>query len=182
MNAPDANAPDVQGPGRILTHQSAAGAVDIGPLRSAQFDDLFVSFADAVARGDGYPQRPPLTRSEFDDVWLRPTSAVIGAWGPDGFLGAYYLKPNGPGLASHIANAGYLVARHARRRGLARLLVADSIERASSLGFDAIQFNFVFADNPARPLYEELGFRVIGEIPDGVGPGRNAVIYWRALR
>jgi len=168
-------------PAKRIAHQSAHGAVEVGPLRAALVDELFVAFADAVARGDGYPQRPPLTRGEFDDVWLRPTSAVIGATGDDGFLGAYYLKPNGPGLASHIANAGYLVARHARRRGIARLLVADSIERAPSLGFDAIQFNFVFVDNPARPLYQELGFRVIGEIPDAVAPGRNAVIYWRAV-
>ena len=73
------------------------------------------------------------------------------------------------------------MARPARRQGIGRLLVADSITRAVSVGFDAIQFNFVFADNPARPLYEELGFQVIGEIPDGVGPGRNAVIYWRAI-
>jgi GNAT superfamily N-acetyltransferase len=155
--------------------------VVVAPLRAEHLDDLFVAFADAVARGDGYPQRPPLTRSAFEDVWVRPTSAVVGATSDGALLGAYYLKPNGPGLGAHIANAGYLVARHARRRGIARVLVADSITRAPSVGFDAIQFNFVFADNPARPLYEEQGFRVIGEIPDGVAPGRNAVIYWRAV-
>lgn len=161
--------------------QTTHGTVVVAPLRAAQLDELFWAFADAVARGEGYPQRPPLTRSEFDDLWVRPTSALIGATRGGALLGAYYLKPNGPGLAAHIANAGYLVARPARRQGIGRLLVADSITRAVSVGFDAIQFNFVFADNPARPLYEELGFQVIGEIPDGVGPGRNAVIYWRAI-
>lgn len=155
--------------------------VTVGPLRSTDHDELFSMFADAVARGDGYPQVPPLTRGTFEETWIRPVSALIGVHGPMGLLGAYYLKPNGPGLASHIANAGYLVGRLARRQGIGRLLVADSVWRAPLMGFDAIQFNFVFADNPARPLYEELGWQVVGHIPDAVAPGRDAVIYWRAV-
>jgi GNAT superfamily N-acetyltransferase len=173
---------NMTGPADVVRHHTdTAGEVVIGPLRGAALDDLFAMFVDAVARGEGYPQRPPTTRNEFDDLWVRPTTALIGATGPNGLLGAYYLKPNGPGLAAHIANAGYLVGRAARRSGIGRLLVADSIDRAPLVGFDAMQFNFVFADNPARPLYEELGFRVVGEVPDAVGPGRNAVIYWRSV-
>jgi GNAT superfamily N-acetyltransferase len=159
----------------------AGPAVTVGPLRSTDHDDLFAMFADAVALGDGYPQVAPLTRAVFKDTWIRPVSALIGVHGPVGLLGAYYLKPNGPGLGAHIANAGYLVSRRSRRQGIGRALVADSIWRAPLLGFDAIQFNFVFADNPARPLYEELGWQVVGRIPDGVAPGRDAVIYWRAV-
>lgn len=155
----------------------------IAPLGADQHEELFVLFADAVARGDGYPQLPPLTRATFEETWVRPVAAVIGATddATGALLGAYYLKPNGPGRAAHVANAGYLVARGARRQGLGRRLVADSIDRAPVFGFDALQFNFVFADNPARPLYEQLGFQLVGEIPDGVAPGRNAVIYWRAV-
>jgi GNAT superfamily N-acetyltransferase len=166
-----------------VRHVGAAGgpALTVGPLRSSDHDDLFAMFADAVALGDGYPQVPPLTRAVFEETWVTPVSALIGVHGPVGLLGAYYLKPNGPGLAAHVANAGYLVARRHRRQGIGRVLVADSAWRAPRLGFDAIQFNFVFADNPARPLYEDLGWQVVGYIPDGVGPGRDAVIYWRAV-
>ena len=94
--------------------------------------------------------------------------------------GAYYLKPNSPGRAAHIANAGYLVAPAHRRRGVGRLLVEDSLWRAPMLGFDAMQFNLVFASNPARRLYEELGFQVVGTIPDAVD-GEDALVYWRRL-
>jgi ribosomal protein S18 acetylase RimI-like enzyme len=113
-------------------------------------------------------------------VWVRPASIVVGAQSRGRLLGAYYLKPNFPGLGAHIANAGYLVSRPHRGLGIGRRLVEDSIARAPALGFDAIQFNFVFADNPARSLYEELGFEVIGQIPAALGD-RDAIIYWRGV-
>jgi len=43
-----------------------------------------------------------------------------------------------------------------------------------------MQFNLVFASNPARRLYRELGFQEIGIIPHAV-EGEDAVIYWRSL-
>jgi hypothetical protein len=64
-------------------------------------------------------------------------------------------------------------------------LVTDSIERAPLAGFDAIQFNFVFASNPARAMYEWLGWREIGRVPDAVpladGGRQDAIIYWRSV-
>jgi hypothetical protein len=57
--------------------------------------------------------------------------------------------------------------------------VEDSIRRAPTLGFDAIQLNLVFASNPARVLYERLGWREIGRVPEAV-EGEDAVIHWRA--
>jgi GNAT superfamily N-acetyltransferase len=142
---------------------------------------LFCLFGDIVARGEGFPQLPPLTRSVFEDTWVRPVTIVVEAVIDGVLAGAYYLKPNMPGLGSHIANAGYVVSLPYRRLGVGRLLVEDSIVRAELAGFDAVQFNFVFADNPARALYEELGWQVIGKVPGGGGPGRDALIYWRAV-
>ena len=160
---------------------SDGGTVEIGLIYEPQIGQLFSIFADIVARGEGFPQQPPLTRSVFDDVWVRPVTLVAAAVRQGTLLGAYYLKPNLPGLGSHIANAGYVVDRRHRRLGLGRLLVEDSVTRAPLAGFDAIQFNFVFADNPARSLYEELSSRVVGSVPDGIAPGRDAIVYWRAV-
>lgn len=44
-----------------------------------------------------------------------------------------------------------------------------------------MQFNLVFASNPARRLYERLGFQAVGRVPEAVG-GEDAIIYWRSLR
>lgn len=89
-------------------------------------------------------------------------------------------KPNFVGRAAHIANAGYCVSAAHRRRGIGRLLVEDSIRCAPLLGFDAVQFNLVFASNPARSLYEEMGWRVVGRLPRAVG-GDDCLIYRREV-
>ncbi len=159
---------------------SADGPLAIGPISAAELQQLFVLFSAVVAAREGYPHAPPLTWSQFEETWVRPVSVVVVARIGGVLAGAYYLKPNSPGRGAHIANAGYLVAAAYRRRGLGRLLVADSVERAPLAGFDAVQFNLVFASNPARRLYEELGWREIGRVPEAVA-GEDAVIYWRRV-
>jgi GNAT superfamily N-acetyltransferase len=157
--------------------------IEIGPLRTTEVERLFALFAEIVESGDGFPQAPPLTREVFEATWMRSTSAVIAArTGGDTseLLGAYYLKPNFAPRAGHIANAGYAVAREGRGAGIGRALIEDSIARAPHHGFRAIQFNLVFASNPARRLYEELGWIEIGRIPDAVD-GDEAIIYWRSV-
>ena len=142
-------------------------------------DELFELFAEIVASGEGFPQLPPLSRHDYEESWVHVTQ-VVGAYADDRLVGAYYLKPNFPGRGAHIANAGYVVDRAFRRRGLGRALVEDSLIRAPALGFDAIQFNFVFASNPARSLYESMGWKVIGRIPGAI-PGDDAIAYFRAV-
>jgi GNAT superfamily N-acetyltransferase len=159
---------------------AGGGAVSLGPLRGDEAEPLFALFADVVAAGDGYPHAPPLTRDGFEGTWVRPVTAVVAARTDGVLAGAYYLKPNFLGKAAHIANAGYLVAARMRRHGIGRALVEDSIWRAPLLGFDAIQFNLVFASNPARSLYESLGWRETGRVPEAVD-GEDAVIYWRRV-
>lgn len=144
------------------------------------YDDLFRAFARIVEAGEGFPHRPPLTRQEFEHDWLTHTTAVVVLHVEDRLAGAYYLKPNFSGRAAHIANAGYFVAAEHRGRGLGRAMVEHSIEEARRLGFDAVQFNLVFETNPARRLYERLGWRVTGRVPRAVD-GQDALIYWRAV-
>jgi GNAT superfamily N-acetyltransferase len=161
-----------------MASPEAEPSVSIGPIDAGT--GLFELFAHVVADGEGYPHLPPLTRGAFEDTWVRPVTVVVGAHVDGELAGAYYLKPNFPGRGAHIANAGYLVARPHRGRGIGRLLVEDSIGRAARLGFDAIQFNFVFGDNPARRLYERLGWTEIGRIPAALAT-TDAIIYWRPV-
>jgi GNAT superfamily N-acetyltransferase len=163
---------------RLQTRHGADLA--IGPMAPSEHDQLFGLFAEVVDSGAGYPHAPPLTRGAFDATWIVPVTLTLVARLGGAVVGAYYLKPNFPGRAAHIANAGYVVDRAHRGAGIGRALVEDSIWRAPLLGFDAVQFNLVFAGNPARSLYEELGWRQIGLLPDAV-EGEDAVIYWRRV-
>ena len=151
--------------------------VELSDAEERDRERLFEIFADVVERGDGYPESAPLQADRFAVSWIDPSVVVVAKI--DGEVaGAYYLKPNFPGRAAHIANAGYMVDRHHRGHGIGRRLVEDSIVRAPQAGFDAVMFNLVFESNPARPLYERLGWREIGRVPRGV-EGEPAVIYWR---
>ena len=167
---------------KIADEHTARGgdAVDIVPMPADDIEDLFTLFSAVVGAGEGYPQLAPLSRDAFEGVWIRGVTAVIAARVDGRLAGAYYLKPNFPGRSAHIANAGYVVDARYRGRGIGRRLIEDSIARAPALGFDAIQFNLVYASNPARALYEELGWREIGRIPRAA-ENDDAVIYWRAV-
>ncbi len=153
---------------------------DFRSAAPGDYDELFAAYAHIVAAGDGFPHASPLSREAFDDYWIAHSSAVWIIRSGGELVGAYYVKPNFVGRAAHIANAGYFVLEPHRGRGLGRRLVEHSLRQARQLGFDAMQFNLVFASNPARNMYRKLGFVELGRVPAAVD-GEDAVIYWRSL-
>ena len=141
---------------------------------------LLNAYEGALAGGNAFPRRPPVTLEVFRSDWLADKTAILVAQHGRAVVGSYWLRPNFPGEAAHIANPGYLVVREFRRQGVGRALLSHSLDEARTRGFDALLFNLVFENNPARRLYERCGFRVVGRIPAAV-EGRDALIYWRAL-
>jgi GNAT superfamily N-acetyltransferase len=154
--------------------------VEISRAGVDDYDELYAAFGRIVEAGEGFPQRPPLTRDDFDDYFVRGSAAVSVARFGGSLVGGCYVKPNYVGRAAHIANAGYFVLAPYRGMGVGRTLVEHSLREARHLGFDAIMFNLVFESNPVRALYRRLGFDEVGRIPDAVD-GEAAVIYWRSL-
>jgi GNAT superfamily N-acetyltransferase len=154
--------------------------VEIRLARESDHNDLFEAFERIVNALDGFPQSPPLTRSQFNEYWIAHSSAVTIARFNGHLVGASYIKPNFVGRAAHIANAGYFVLGPYRGTGVGRSLVEHSLKEARRLGFDAMQFNLVFESNRARAMYRKLGFEEIGRIPSAVN-GEDALIYWRSL-
>jgi RimJ/RimL family protein N-acetyltransferase len=143
-----------------------------------------------VAEGTSYPHERPLAEDEFQDYWVRGKSTVVAYEQPRKtsaeLLGAFYLKPNWPGRARHVANAGFIVAAEWRNRGLGWLLGAVMLDYAKELGYRSVIFNLVFSENHvARHLWEKLGFRVLSVIPGAVrkndGQYQDALIMFRSL-
>ncbi len=155
-------------------------ACDLRRATPADHAALFAAYAQIVDAGDGFPHEPPLSLEEFDEYWITHTAAVWIVLAEGVVIGAYYIKPNFVGRAAHIANAGYFVLAPYRGSGVGRRLVEHSLHEARRLGFDAMQFNLVFASNPARHMYRKLGFVEVGRLPAAVD-GEDAVIYWRSL-
>ncbi|MFZ0251511.1 MAG: GNAT family N-acetyltransferase [Acidimicrobiales bacterium] len=155
--------------------------VEIHQAAVDDHDEIFTAFTRIVGAGEGFPQRAPVTREEFDEYWILHSAAVSVARFGGSLIGASYIKPNFVGRAAHIANAGYFVLAPYRGNGVGRSLVMHSLREARRLGFDAMMFNLVFDSNPARAMYRRLGFDELGRIPDAV-EGEDAVIYWRSLQ
>jgi GNAT superfamily N-acetyltransferase len=77
------------------------------------------------------------------------------------------MGPNRPGPGSHVATASFMVARHARGRGVGRALGEYAVSWARDHGYAAMQYNSaVECNRPAVRLFKSLGFDVIGTVPE----------------
>jgi GNAT superfamily N-acetyltransferase len=153
----------------------------IAPFAPADEPALYDAWAAAIEEGGAFPRRPPGDLETFRAAWLEHKTAVLVARLGDRPAGSYFLRPAYPDAAAHIANAGYVVARALRRRGIGRALAEHSLAEARRHGFDAMLFTLVLEDNPSRRLWRTLSFDEVGQIPDAVD-GRRAYLYWRSLR
>lgn len=125
-------------------------------------------------------------------------AAALGYWCAEGnetfvasdvseqVLGTYYLKPNQGGGGAHVCNCGYVTAPAAQGRGVARAMLAHSLETAADLGYRAMQYNFVVATNSrAIAIWERAGFSIIGRLPGAFRHPEegyvDALIMWKDL-
>lgn len=144
-----------------------AQSSEIRPYRSGDAEAVWSLLAPVIRDGRTYALPRDMTREEALAYWTGGDRAAFVVVENDAILGSYFLKANQQGGGSHVANCGYITAEAARGRGLARKMCRDSMARAVDRGFSAMQFNFVVADNiHAVRLWRELGFVIVGTIPD----------------
>jgi GNAT superfamily N-acetyltransferase len=158
-----------------------APTLRIRPYEESDEGDVHAAFVEAVDEGGSFPFRPPVVREQTRRVWIERKSAVAVARLGDEFAGAYYVRQNFAERAGWIANAGYLVPKAMRGRGVGRALLDHSLAEARRLGFGAMMFNLVFDRNPARRLWEAAGFEEIGRIPGAIDGEQDALIYFKRL-
>lgn len=141
----------------------------LAPYKAEDEEGLFAIFREVVENGYQFSYEST-SIEEFRTQFLAPTAQVYTCHSlQDQVIGGFYLKPNYSGKAKHIANAGYMITSTRRGCGIGTLLVQASLHLAHHFGFLAMQFNMVLSQNiPARKLYEKLGFRVIGTVPDAI--------------
>jgi GNAT superfamily N-acetyltransferase len=134
---------------------------------TADADAIWAVLEPIFRRGDTYAIDVDITREDALDFWFGHAEVRVAVV-DHRVLGTYYLDRNQAGNGSHVANCGYAVHPEARGLGLGRAMCADSLDRARGAGFTAMQFNFVVSTNlDAIHLWKEMGFEVVGTIPDG---------------
>jgi len=123
-------------------------------------------FHAVVSRGDTYAFDPDISRRQALAYWFSPKTRCYVALSEQKIVGSYILRANQPGLGSHVANAGFMVAPWAQGRGIGRVMAEHCLHEATRLGYHAMQFNFVVSTNTtALRLWKKLGFKIAGRLP-----------------
>ena len=123
-------------------------------------------FRHVSAAGDVFAYDEHTPEDVARKLWFDPPAVCFVAELDGRLAGTYFLRPNQPGRGNHVANGGYMVADEFRGRGVASMMCAHSIETARTLGFAAMQFNFVVSTNTAAVrTWEKHGFAVAGRLP-----------------
>lgn len=136
------------------------------PAEERDRDAIWGILEPAIRAGETYTLRRDLTRPQALDYWFSPGHEVFVADEAGTVVGTYYMRANQQGGGSHVANCGYMTARDASGRGIARLMCAHSLEHARHRGFRAMQFNFVVTTNQrAIRIWQSFGFETVGRLP-----------------
>ncbi|MCF6302187.1 MAG: GNAT family N-acetyltransferase [Devosiaceae bacterium] len=138
----------------------------IRPVTSSNRDAIWQIMEPIIRAGETYALDRDMRKKDALDYWINSKQQTFIAQISDKILGTYKLGPNQLGGGRHIANYSYMTHHNSRGKGTARAMCVHSIEKAKGSGFNAMQFNFVIANNaPALRLWASLGFKTIGTIP-----------------
>jgi len=119
-----------------------------------------------VRAGDTYALPRDWSRDDALRYWCAPGHQVWVAEEDERIIGSYFLQANQLGGGDHVANAGFATHPEATGLGVATALCTHALSLATSLGFRAMQFNFVVSTNErAVALWKKFGFGIAGTLP-----------------
>jgi GNAT superfamily N-acetyltransferase len=123
-------------------------------------------FREVISHGDTYSYPPYMSEDQAKDAWIRKGCRAYVVRDRDEVVDTPTIRTNTPGLGDHVANAGYMVHKDYRGRGIAQAMCSFSLKEAKRLGYEAMQFNFVVASNVlAVEVWKKMGFKIIGTVP-----------------
>jgi RimJ/RimL family protein N-acetyltransferase len=140
---------------------------DISQFIEPDWPALWNIIEPVLRAGETYVYSPDITEGEAYKIWIDlPEETFLVVDEENNITGTYYIKPNQPGLGSHVCNFGYIVSMDARNIGIASDMCIHSQKEALTRGYLAIQFNLVVSTNEgAVNLRKKLGFKIVGTLP-----------------
>jgi L-amino acid N-acyltransferase YncA len=140
--------------------------IEIREATSSDWPAIWAQFREAAASGEVFAYDEQTSEDVARKLWAEPPATAFVAVENRAIVGTYYVRPNQPGRGNHVANAGYIVARSARGKGIASRMCEHSLDAARKLGFTAMQFNFVVSTNEsAIRVWEKHSFTIVGRLP-----------------
>ena len=149
-------------------------------------DSIWSMIKDVIEKGDSYVFAPDSSKKKMLDFWFHQNHYTYVAILDGKSVGTFFIRDNFPDLGSHVANAAYITHQNSRGSGIGRRMGEYSIVEAKKLGYKSMQFNMVVKSNiGAVKLWQNLGFKIIGEIPKAFNHHQlgltNAYIMWKEL-
>jgi L-amino acid N-acyltransferase YncA len=140
--------------------------MNLRPAGPSDADAIWSILEPTIRAGETYTLPQDMDREQALAYWFSSDHTVFVAEEGGEVLGTYYLRANQQGGGSHVGNCGYMTAAKASGRGVATAMCAHSLEYARSVGFRAMQFNFVVSSNLAAiHLWQKFGFATVGRLP-----------------
>lgn len=141
--------------------------ITIRAYTSDDWNQLWAVLQPVFSTGDTYPYPPDITKAAARKIWAdTPQQTFVAVTEGGDIQGSYSIKPNQMGQGDHVCNASFVTAIPARGQGIARAMAEHAQTLAVTLGYTAMQFNYVVASNkPAVALWQKLGFSIIGTVP-----------------
>ena len=140
--------------------------VTIRPVEPPDAEALADVILPVFRAGDTYTIDPDIAPADALAYWLSPDKTAFVAEAGGAILGTYYIRPNQGGGGAHVCNCGYITAPQARGRGVARAMLAHSLDQARVKGYRAMQYNFVVSTNTrAIDTWTRAGFETVGRLP-----------------
>ncbi len=150
--------------------------IEIRKAALSDHDDIWNIIKEVISTGDTYVFAPGSPKEKMLGFWCGEDKQTYVALIDGMIAGTFFIKDNQPDLGSHIANAGYMTMPAAAGKGIGKAMCEFSIAEARRLGYKAMQFNIVIKSNKAAvSLWEKLGFKIIGEIPDAFNHQQNGL-------
>lgn len=137
--------------------------ITIRPMRSDDANAVWDMLAPVFRAGETYAIDSQISREDALAYWQTENAYIAEANVP---LGTFYIRTNQQGGGAHVCNCGYITARGAEGQGVARKMLAFSLDEARRIGFEAMQYNFVLSSNTrAVTTWERAGFDIVGRQP-----------------
>jgi ribosomal protein S18 acetylase RimI-like enzyme len=136
---------------------------DLPAYRAIRLDSLRLH---PRAYGSSYEEEAAYTLDDFAARWPAPPGVALGGFVAGRLAGiAGLLVPARPKQRHKGFIYGIYVQQEARGHGLARGLVKTAIAAARAAGLVYVWLNVSVGNDPARRLYDGLGFRAVGLEP-----------------
>ena len=163
-------------PGKIIDESEVDGKKVI--FRYPKMDDLndMVSYINKLVKDREYiGKQKPVTKNG-EEKWLKRILEEIKTGKKkhvvveiDGkIVGNSSIEVHGLDATKHCGNLNIGLSQYAQNKGIGTRLMKTLIEEAKELNLSILQLTVFGMNERAKHVYEKVGFKYVGKIPNGV--------------